>query len=197
MLGVGYATVSRVLRLHRETAAVTPRPRGGGNFSPLHGEVAKLLEKLVREMPDATVKELADALAARSSVTTSRSAVQRALARLGYSRKKVVRCLGARHAGAPRAAPRFLRPPRVNEAQQPRLHRRVVRQNRDEEGVRSLAPRRARDWNTSVSFVEDSHAHRCHPPRSTSEAHDSPRLRERTHLPSFHEATPPSVAARR
>src|SRR6476646_169226 len=88
MLGVGYATVSRVLRLHRETAAVTPRPRGGGNFSPLHGEVAKLLEKLVREMPDATVKELADALAARSSVTTSRSAVQRALARLGYSRKK-------------------------------------------------------------------------------------------------------------
>ncbi|WP_434390906.1 hypothetical protein [Melittangium boletus] len=37
LLGVAQATVSRVLRLHRETGDVTPRPRGGGNFSPLRG----------------------------------------------------------------------------------------------------------------------------------------------------------------
>jgi transposase len=88
LLGVGYATVNRVLRLHRETASVTPRPAGGGNFSPLHGKVAELLKAIVREMPDATVAELTEALMARSNISTSRSGVQRALARLGYSRKK-------------------------------------------------------------------------------------------------------------
>lgn len=88
LLGVGVATVNRVLRLHRETKSVAPRPRGGGNFSLLHGKIARLLEGIVREMPDATVAELADALTARAKISTSRSGVQRALGRLGYSRKK-------------------------------------------------------------------------------------------------------------
>lgn len=87
-LGVGRATVSRVLRLKRESGAVVPRPRGGGNLSPIHGRVADLLVSIVRTMPDATVAELADTLMARGDVTTSRSSVLRALYRLGYSRKK-------------------------------------------------------------------------------------------------------------
>lgn len=87
-LGVGRATVSRVLRLKRETGAVDPLPRGGGNLSPIHGKVADLLVAIVRTMPDATVAELADALMVRGEVATSRSSVLRALYRLGYSRKK-------------------------------------------------------------------------------------------------------------
>jgi transposase len=43
LLAVGEATVSRVLRRHRETGAVAPLPRGGGNFSPLCGEVLDTL----------------------------------------------------------------------------------------------------------------------------------------------------------
>lgn len=88
MLGVGYATVNRILRLHRETSAVVPRPRGGGNVSPIHGKIEALLRSIVEEMPDATVAELTAALMAKSKTTTSRSGVQRALARLGFSRKK-------------------------------------------------------------------------------------------------------------
>lgn len=88
LLGIGRATVNRVLRLHRETMSVEPRPRGGGNVSPIHGEVAELLTALVNEMPDATVAELATALMTRSGASTSRSGVQRALGRLGFSRKK-------------------------------------------------------------------------------------------------------------
>ena len=87
-LGVGRATVNRVLRLKRETGDVEPRPRGGGNRSPIHGKLAELLVAIVSAMPDATVAELADALMARSEITTSRSSVLRALGRLGYSRKK-------------------------------------------------------------------------------------------------------------
>jgi transposase len=88
LLGVGRATVNRVLRLKRETGATVPRPRGGGNFSPIHGKIAKLLVSVVRTMPDATVSELTDALMAQADVTTSRSSVMRALHRLGFSRKK-------------------------------------------------------------------------------------------------------------
>src|SRR2546425_1523781 len=87
-LGVGRATVSRVLRLHRETGGVAPRPAGGGWRSPIHGRIANLLRAIVRELPDATVAELTDALMERGEQRTSRSAVQRALLRLGYSRKK-------------------------------------------------------------------------------------------------------------
>jgi transposase len=88
MLGVGEATVSRILRLHRETGSVKRRPRGGGNFSPLCGEVARMLGLLVRSLPDATIEELTEKLRDRTGVQTSRSAVDRKLRQLGYSRKK-------------------------------------------------------------------------------------------------------------
>ncbi|MBM7115709.1 helix-turn-helix domain-containing protein [Archangium primigenium] len=88
LLGVSEATVSRVLRLYRETGDVTPRPRGGGRFSPLRGEVADTLERLVLRDPGATVTELKEQLAALTGVVTSRSALQRALHRLGFSYKK-------------------------------------------------------------------------------------------------------------
>lgn len=86
-LGVGEASVSRMLRLHREKESVAPRPRGGGNFSPIQGEVADLFLKLVKELPDATLDELTEALS-QSNVKTSRSSVIRALERFGFSRKK-------------------------------------------------------------------------------------------------------------
>ena len=88
LLSIGEATVSRVLRLHRETGSVAPRPRGGGNFSPLRGKVATELKRLVAKTPDATVAELMQALSARTGVVTSRAAMQRALHRLGFSHKK-------------------------------------------------------------------------------------------------------------
>jgi transposase len=88
LLQIGEATVSRVLRLHRETGSITPRPISGGNRSPIHGPVADLLRRIVGEMPDATVEELTDVLIRRAKIDTSRSGVMRALHRLGYSRKK-------------------------------------------------------------------------------------------------------------
>ncbi len=88
LLDVGEATVSRILRLHRERGSVRRRPIRGGRLSPIRGRVARLLGFILKEMPDATVLELTGALMSRSEVTTSRSGVQRALHRLGYSRKK-------------------------------------------------------------------------------------------------------------
>jgi transposase len=88
LLGVGEATVSRVLRLHRERGSIDPLPRGGGNVSPIQGAVARLLRTILEEMPDATVAELTEALVRRADLETSRSAVQRALSRMGFSKKR-------------------------------------------------------------------------------------------------------------
>ena len=60
LLGIGRATVNRIFRLHRETNSLEPRPRGGGNVSPIDNAVAQLLAAIVAETPDATVDELAD-----------------------------------------------------------------------------------------------------------------------------------------
>lgn len=88
LTAVGYATVSRVLRLHRETGDTKPKAPGGGNLSPIRGKVEKRLRELVDAMPDATVSEFADALRRAEKLATSRPAVQRALSRMGISRKK-------------------------------------------------------------------------------------------------------------
>ena len=88
LLNVGYATVNRVVARYRRTKSVRPLPRGGGRRSPIEGRIAELLVNIVSSMSDATVEELTAALEKRGRVTTSRSAVQRALHRLGYSRKK-------------------------------------------------------------------------------------------------------------
>lgn len=100
LLGIGEATVSRVLRRHRESGSVAPRPRGGGNFSPIAGPTARVLESLLADAPDLTVAEIAIALNARCGIATSRSAVQRALHRLGYSQKK---SRSSRASGTPRS----------------------------------------------------------------------------------------------
>lgn len=88
LLDVGYATVNRVLSRYRKTKSVDPSPKGGGWESPIQGRIAELLISIVTTMSDATVEELTAVLEKRGRVKTSRSAVQRALHRLGFSRKK-------------------------------------------------------------------------------------------------------------
>ena len=88
LTGVGRATVSRVLRLKRETGGLEPASPGGGNLSPIRDKVERRLRSLVDAMPDSTVKEFAKALEKAEALKTSRSSVQRALTRMGYSRKK-------------------------------------------------------------------------------------------------------------
>lgn len=88
LLGVGRASVSRLLRLQRETGKLERRRRGGGLVSPIHGRVADRLCRIVSEMNDATVDEFTAALVERTGIKTSRAGVVRAMARLGFTRKK-------------------------------------------------------------------------------------------------------------
>jgi transposase len=88
LLGIGRASVSGVLRLERETGTLERRERGGGVESPIHGRIARLLCLIVSEANDVTVKELTKELVKRAKLKTSRSAVVRAMVRLGFTRKK-------------------------------------------------------------------------------------------------------------
>ena len=86
--GVGLTFVKKMLRQHRETGDLSPRPHGGGHVPRLSTKHLKLLRAEVARRPDKTVPALRDHLEERASVSVSTPTVSRALSRLGLSRKK-------------------------------------------------------------------------------------------------------------
>jgi transposase len=86
--GVGLTFVKKMLRQHRESGDLRPRPHGGGRSPRLSDKHLKLLRSEVARSPDKTVPALRDHLEERGRVSVSRPTVSRALSRLGLSRKK-------------------------------------------------------------------------------------------------------------
>ena len=86
--GVGLTFVKKMLRQHRETGDLSPRPHGGRHAPLLSAKHLKLLPAEVERSPDKTAEALRDHLAQRAGVSVSRPTVSRALSRLGLSRKK-------------------------------------------------------------------------------------------------------------
>ena len=86
--GVGQTFVKKMLRQHRETGDLSPRPHGGGQTARLSDRHLKLLRREVERSPDKTIPALRDHLEERAGVTVSTPTVSRALSRLGLSRKK-------------------------------------------------------------------------------------------------------------
>jgi transposase len=86
--GVGQTFVKKMLRQHRETGDLSPRPHGGGQTARLSDKHLKLLRREVERSPDKTIPALRDHLEERGGVTVSTPTVSRALSRLGLSRKK-------------------------------------------------------------------------------------------------------------
>jgi transposase len=81
---VSVSWVRKLLRQRRATGSIEPRPRGGGRAPAFDAEAAGRLREAVRVDGDATLVELARA----AGVSCCPSAVHRALARLGITRKK-------------------------------------------------------------------------------------------------------------
>jgi transposase len=88
--GVGSRTLQEWVALYRATGSVQPRPKSGGNPSPVDVEV---LEAVLRDRPDAIVDELRAVYNDRVSkgARVHRSSILRALHRRGYVFKKNVR----------------------------------------------------------------------------------------------------------
>ena len=81
---VSVAWVRKLIRQRRETGSIAPKPRGGGRARAFDAEADRRLREAVRADDDATLGELARA----AGVPCCASAVHRALARLGITRKK-------------------------------------------------------------------------------------------------------------
>ena len=81
---VSVAWIRRLLQRRRETGSIAPKPRGGGRAPAFGAEAGRRLREAVRADDDATLEELAHA----AGVSCCPSAVHRALARLGITRKK-------------------------------------------------------------------------------------------------------------
>src|SRR4051794_36102083 len=83
---VSVSFVTRLLRTHRDTGALQPKPHGGGNPAVLTPEDLERLRELIRQQPDATLQECRQRLGLSCSTMT----ISRALSKLGLPRKKKV-----------------------------------------------------------------------------------------------------------
>jgi transposase len=85
---VSASTVYKWCRRARESGTVAPKPHAGGGHARVDAAGAEPLAALVRERPDRTLEELQGRYAAATGVRPSRSALSRAVLRLGLRRKK-------------------------------------------------------------------------------------------------------------
>ena len=100
---VGTATVKRLIRRFRETGSVEPLPHGGGQKPKIPAGKLARVRRLLESNPDWSVEELRAAYNEEEGAAISRSTMVRAIARLGFTRKK--------SPSSPRSAtPRVLRP---------------------------------------------------------------------------------------
>src|SRR3954466_15282793 len=81
---VNTSTITRLLRLRRETGSIEPRPHAGGGAPALAGGALPRLRKLVEEPPDATLETLRQ----RMGISGSRMIICRAPQELGLPLKK-------------------------------------------------------------------------------------------------------------
>src|SRR5947199_4554270 len=81
---VNTSTITKLLRLRRETGSFEPRPHAGGVAPALDGDALQRLRKLVEETPDATLETLRQ----RMGISGSRMIICRALQKLGLPLKK-------------------------------------------------------------------------------------------------------------
>jgi transposase len=88
LFGVSLAFVEKVLRQHRTTGTIAPKPHAGGQRPRLDEATHGLLRQLVRDDPDLTLHELCTRMATETGVRVSVPTMCRILQRLGLPRKK-------------------------------------------------------------------------------------------------------------
>jgi transposase len=99
VFGVSLATVKRYAKLRRVTGDLAPRPSPGRRRQLAASHEQALLAQL-QESPDATLKQHCAMLKRDHGVSVSVTVVSRAIARLGWTRKKKVPRAAERNAAA-------------------------------------------------------------------------------------------------
>lgn len=89
---VSLSFIRDLMRHHRETGTVQPKPRGGGAVAKLGKEQLPIVEALVKAQPDVLLTELCDRFAEQTGIKVSVSTMQRVVSQLRLSVKKNVDC---------------------------------------------------------------------------------------------------------
>lgn len=85
---VSISFVQSLLQRYRQVGTVEPKTHGGGNPPKLSPKQIEVVEQLVAEDNDATLKELCLLLEQRTQVKVSRATMGRIVLRLKLTRKK-------------------------------------------------------------------------------------------------------------
>jgi transposase len=88
LFGVSLSFVEKLLRRHRATGDIAPKPHAGGQRPYLDVAAAALVRQLVHEHTDITLEELCARVAGERGVRVSVATMCRVLQRLGLPRKK-------------------------------------------------------------------------------------------------------------
>ena len=105
VFGVSLGFVEKVLRQHRTTGSIAPKPYAGGQKPRLDSAAHATIRHFVGDNPDATLQELCAGVAAETGVRVSVPTMCRVLQRLGLLRKKSPSTLASRtHRGSSRRA---------------------------------------------------------------------------------------------
>jgi transposase len=88
LFGVSLSFVEKLLRRHRTTGDIAPKPHAGGQRPSLDVAAAALVRQLVHDNADITLEELCARVAGERGVRVSVATMCRVLQRLGLPRKK-------------------------------------------------------------------------------------------------------------
>jgi transposase len=88
LFGVSLSFVEKLLRRHRTTGELAPKPHAGGQKPRLDAAAAALVRRLVDDNADVTLEELCARVADETGVRVSVATMCRVLQRLGLPRKK-------------------------------------------------------------------------------------------------------------
>ena len=88
MFGVSISFVEKLLRRHRRTGDVAPKPHAGGQKRRLESAAETVMREAVRATPDITLEDLCARVADTPGIRVSVPTMCRALQRLGLPRKK-------------------------------------------------------------------------------------------------------------
>lgn len=80
--------VWELIHRFRRTESYAPKPHGGGNPACITPSQYEIIADLVKQHPDATLKELCEHLQEKCQITPSKSSMQRVLDKLQLTRKK-------------------------------------------------------------------------------------------------------------
>jgi transposase len=85
---ISAATLKRYLKQYRTSGNLAPRPHTGGRQPQIAADQYPTLRQLIAATPDATLAELCTQWQAATGVCVSQATLSRALAQLGWTRKK-------------------------------------------------------------------------------------------------------------